>query len=336
MSDLAALAWPMERLSEAMESLARRAGMKPVRPGASALQSFPGTPENEAFERWLDHAGATFGIEVEPVLASGAEMQELLRAAGPAMLRYREVDESKSAEAAILLLLSANAHWAQLLGPDGRLVKFPLEAVRACLCADAERPVIADVDALLNQTHISARQRPRIRRLLIQERMAGQRIAGCWLLRTPPSASFTKQLSQARVPSRLVMMMAVFAALFVMEIAGWTLIGRGALGGRFDTGWLLAWALLLLGTIPLRWVGGWLQGTLAIALGVLLKQRLLTGALQISMHEARRRGAGQWLSRVIESEALESLAMSGGFSVLIAMIELCLAAWILSLGAGGG
>ncbi len=335
MIDLAALAWPMNRLPEAIESLARHAGMKPERPGSSPLPSFGGTPEHEEFDHWLDHVGAAFGIEVEPVLASGAEMEELLRAAGPALLRYREADERKSVAPSILLLFRASPRWAELLSPDLRIVRVPLEVVRACLCADAERPVIADVDALLNQTNIGERERPGIRRLLIQERMAGQRIAGCWLLRTPPTASFSKQITQAHLPSRLLTMLVIFAALFVMEIAGWTLIGRGALGGRLDTGWLLAWALLLLGTVPLRLIGGWLQGTLAIAIGVLLKQRLLAGALKISMHEARRRGAGQWLSRVIESEALESLAMSGGFSVLIATIELGLAAWVLALGAGG-
>jgi len=335
MTDLAALTWPLNRLPEAIESLARHAGMKPARAGASPPAPFQGAPEDQQFDHWLDHVGATFGIEVESVQASGAEMEEMLRAAGPALLRYRETDERRTVDAEILLLLRANGRSAYLLSPDLRVAKLPLETVRACLCADAERPVIADVEALLNQTDIAGRARQNIRRRLIQERMAGQRIPGCWLLRTPPTASFSKQLSQSRLPSRLLAMLAIFATLFLMEIAGWTLIGRGALGGRLDVGWLLAWALLLLGTVPLRLVGGWLQGTLAISIGVLLKQRLLAGALKISMHEARRRGAGQWLSRVIESEALESLAMSGGFSVLIATIELCLAAWVLTLGAGG-
>lgn len=333
MSELAALAWPLSRLPEAVESLAQCAGLRPARAAAS-MPPFQGTPEHEEFDHYLHHVGTAFGIEVESVAASGAEMEEMLRAAGPALLRYRDVGEQTSAGPAVLLLLRASSRSVTLLAPDLRTAKLPLETVRASLCADAERPVIADVDALLEQTNIAARPRRNLRRMLIQERMAGQRIAGCWLLRTPPSASFSKQVSEARLPSRLAAMLGIFAALFLMEIAGWTLIGRGALGGRLDAGWLLAWALLLLGTVPLRLVGGWLQGTLAIALGVLLKRRLLAGALKMSMHEARRRGAGQWLSRVIESEALESLAMSGGFSVLIAIVELCLAAWVLALGAG--
>ena len=160
MSDLAALAWPLDRLPEAIEALARRAGMKPAHAGASPLPPFQGTPEHEEFEGWLDHVGATFGIEVEPVLASGAEMEGMLRAAGPALLRYRAADAS---EPGILLLLHSSWHTAQLLSPDLSVAKVRLETVRACLCADAERPVIADVDALLDQTNIGVRQRPKIR-----------------------------------------------------------------------------------------------------------------------------------------------------------------------------
>src|SRR5688572_8681132 len=207
MNDLAALAWPMSRLPEAIEALARHAGMKPAHAGASPPPAFRTTPEHEEFDGWLDYVGASFGIEVEPVLASGAETEEMLRAAGPALLRYRETEQREEIEPSILLLLRANAHSAHLLSPDLQVVKIQLETVRACLCADAERPVIADVEALLNQTDITGRQRTKIKRRLIQERMAGQRIAGCWLLRTPPSASFSKQLAQAQLPSRLFAML---------------------------------------------------------------------------------------------------------------------------------
>src|SRR5687768_3381494 len=109
MSELAALAWPLSRLPEAIESLAHCAGMKPARAGASPPPTFRGTPEHEEFDRWLHHVGAPFGIEVESVIASGAEMEEMLRGAGPALLRYRETDEQKSVEPSILLLIRASA-----------------------------------------------------------------------------------------------------------------------------------------------------------------------------------------------------------------------------------
>ena len=46
-------------------------------------------------------------------------------------------------------------------------------------------------------------------------------------------------------------------------------------------------------------------------------------------------GAGQLLGRVIESEAVESLALSGGFLALLAGVELIMAAVVLGTGVGG-
>src|SRR5262249_46462306 len=79
----------------------------------------------------------------------------------------------------------------------------------------------------------------------------------------------------------------------------------------------------------------WTQGMLAIGVGGLLKQRLLYGALRLEPEEIRNQGAGQLLGRVIESETVESLALSGGFLALVSIIELILAASVLAAGAGG-
>jgi ATP-binding cassette subfamily B protein len=113
------------------------------------------------------------------------------------------------------------------------------------------------------------------------------------------------------------------------------MVGRAALQGRLDQGWLLAWALLLLTIVPLRLLETWLTGLIAIGGGGLLKQRLLYGALRLEPDEIRHLGVGQLLGRVIESEVVETLALSGGYLGLVALIELVLAAAVLALGAGG-
>jgi ATP-binding cassette subfamily B protein len=88
--------------------------------------------------------------------------------------------------------------------------------------------------------------------------------------------------------------------------------------------------------IPLDLLVSWSEGMFAIGAGALLKQRLLHGALKLDPEEMRHRGAGQLLGRVMESEAVESLALSGGILGLLAVIELMVAAAILASGAGGG
>lgn len=97
----------------------------------------------------------------------------------------------------------------------------------------------------------------------------------------------------------------------------------------------MAWALLLLTAVPFRLLAVWAQGRFAIGAGGLLKQRLLFGALRLRPEEIRTEGAGQMLGRVIESNAVESLSLSGGFLGVVALIELIAAAIVMRLGAAG-
>jgi ATP-binding cassette subfamily B protein len=78
----------------------------------------------------------------------------------------------------------------------------------------------------------------------------------------------------------------------------------------------------------------WLQGQIAIRAGGLLKERLLYGALRLEPDDIRRHGAGQLLGRVIETEAMESLALGGGFLSLESGIELVVAMLVAAFGAG--
>jgi ATP-binding cassette subfamily B protein len=155
------------------------------------------------------------------------------------------------------------------------------------------------------------------------------------MLRLPPTTGFWRQLSQAQLPRRVVLMLTVFTLVYGLEIVGWSLIGEAALNGRLDYGWLSAWALLVLSLIPLHLLGGWLDATFALDMGRILKKRLLAGALRMDLESVKHQGAGQLLGRVMESQALESLALNGGFAVIIAVIELVFAGWILAIGAGG-
>jgi ATP-binding cassette subfamily B protein len=113
------------------------------------------------------------------------------------------------------------------------------------------------------------------------------------------------------------------------------MLGLGALGGRLDRGYLIAWALLLLTLVPFRTLATAAQGRLAIDAGVLVKRRLMAGALALSPEEVRGDGAGALLGRVIESEAVESLALGAGFEGVTAVVELCVSAALLAAGAGG-
>jgi ATP-binding cassette subfamily B protein len=330
MNELAPALWPIERLHEALESLARHARLASESERILTAAPFGDEVTGDTMDRWLTRAAEQLHFECEAVEASASDLGDLLRRGGPALFHFTHENTHR-----VALLIGARRDTVHLLGTDLRVASLPLEQLRAAICAVAERPAGAETDTLLAETRVAPEHRDSVRRILVSERLAGQRFGGCWLLRRPPTASFWTQLAAIRVPQRLLAMLATFLLLYALEIGGWTLLGRGALGGRVDPGWLTAWALLLLGTVPLRLIGGWLQGMLATDAGVLTKQRLLANALRMNTSEIREQGAGRLLSRVIESEALESVTLSGGFAALTAVVELSLAMWVLAHGAGG-
>ena len=166
---------------------------------------------------------------------------------------------------------------------------------------------------------------------LVEERLRSRRLRGVWLLRIPSGASFGAQIAGAGGRRQLVLLALAHASQYRLWIAAWWLLGRAALQGRLDASWLSAWTLALFTLVPLQLAALWLQGRVAISVGALLKQRLLTGAFGLEPEEIRREGAGHLLGRVIEAEAVESLALGGGFMALLAALELVVAACVLAV-----
>ena len=121
-----------------------------------------------------------------------------------------------------------------------------------------------------------------------------------------------------------------------LVFASWAFLGSGALSGRLDYAWLTAWALCLASTVPLRAASRWLEGVVAVGFGGLLKQRLMVGAMTMDADLMRRKGAGQLLSEVLESEAIEQLGASGGLQIVLAALELLLAPFVIAFGAAAG
>ncbi|MDH3601203.1 MAG: ABC transporter ATP-binding protein/permease, partial [Candidatus Tectomicrobia bacterium] len=133
----------------------------------------------------------------------------------------------------------------------------------------------------------------------------------------------------------LLVLLGASVAQLSLTIVAWWIIGQSVLSGRFDWGWSLGWALMLLTAIAFQMLSIAAQSQLGMNAGALFKQRLLYGSLQLELEEIRHLGAGQFLERVMESEAVEQLALGGGFAAVLALIQLVMATAILALGAGG-
>jgi ATP-binding cassette subfamily B protein len=332
--DLASLFWPLSELGSGLEALARRSELQPAPvqiPNPPSLISSLGdsAARRDALNQWIESAATRLGLEAEPSAVPYEGLERLIENAGPAVLQVPGSDTPR-----FLFLLPRNRGRVSVLAPDLRIVPLQLEALRAMLCHKLEETVAPEVDGLLNEAGIPETRRSVAREALFLERLRTRELGGCWLLRQSPGADFWSQAKRIHLPRRLAMLLAAHAAEYLLLIVSWWLIGRAALAGHLDNGWLLAWALILLTLVPFRVLSTWLQGLLAINGGILFKQRLLFGALRLKPEEIRHKGVGQFLGEVMESEAVESLALSVGFQGLTAAIELIAAEVVLTQGVG--
>jgi ATP-binding cassette subfamily B protein len=328
--DIASISWPLARLGEGIDELVRRARLhvaphEPVAVPPSVLRDGAGE-----LRRWIGWAADRLGLEAKSVEATAGTFAAVIEQAGPALLQFNADDGPR-----FLLLLRARRGTPQLVCPDLRVRGCATQEVCALLTAEHEAPLRPQINHLLALAQVPPDRARRVGAAIARERLATTRIGGCWMLRLPATTGFWHQLKQARVPHKLAVMLAVFVVAYALEIMSWTLVGSAALDGRLDLGWLAAWALLLLSMVPIRLVGGWFDAMLAIDASRLLKSRMLAGALNFDTEEVRRQGVGQLLGRVMDSQAFEALAVNGGLSAIVAVVELAFAAWVMSLGAGG-
>jgi ATP-binding cassette subfamily B protein len=296
----------------------------PGAPGASRPVTGAGD-----LARAVELGSEWLGLEAEPVDVPYRELRALIRRAGPAILRIETKDEPK-----IATLVSANKRRATLVGPDG-LSQVRTEELWAALARPLEETLGGSVESVIERAGIVPRRRARARDALFTERLGPAHVAGIWVLRLPASAPFPRQLREAGALQAVAALGVSHAARYAMSLAAWWTLGRGALEGHLDRGWLVAWALLLVTQVPLRLVELRAQARIAIDAAALLKRRLLHGTLVIAPEEMRTEGAGHLLGRTIESNALESLAVSGGIGALLQSVDLVVSGAVLATGAAG-
>lgn len=344
--DMTALFWSPSQLGSGIEALARRSKLEPssvpVPPPPSSLAAMENASasrdllSHDSLNQWIESAANWLGVEAEPSAMPYEGLERLLENAGPAVLQVPGNGPLR------FLLLLPRASFSRrrgriaVLAPDLRTVSLRIDAARALLCSALEETVAPEVDRLLSEAGIADARRRAARAALLLERLRTKEVGGCWLLRQSPGAGFWSQAKRLHLPRRLGTLLVAFAAEYFLLIISWWLIGQAALSGHLDHGWLIAWALLLLTLVPCRVWSTWLQGVLAVNGGIIFKQRLLFGVLHLKPEEIRHKGVGQFLGEVMESEAVELLALLVGFQGLTAGMELIAAEIVLSQGVGRG
>ncbi|MCG8457846.1 MAG: ABC transporter ATP-binding protein/permease [Holophagales bacterium] len=314
--------WPAEALGPAMELLARRSGARPAGSGPPATAAE--LPPSADLTTRLRALAASRGLEVEPAGCSLADLRELLRSPTPAVLPLRGSDE---------VVVKLGARGGRPIVLDRRL--RPQRSKIGTLVEEMVGPVLdpprRELDGLLSAAGTAPGRRRRAVERLLAERLGDQELCRAYLLRLPASAPFLRQLRGLGLLGDLARLLLAQAAAVALFVCSWWLLGRGALSGHLDGGWLLAWLLLLLALVPAGLVQGRSQACITLGAGALLERRLLHGALRLDPDLLRPEGSGHLLGRVIESKVLARLGLGASFLAPMALIEVVAAAWIASL-----
>lgn len=314
--------WPLEVIGEAVVAAASLGGL-----AVAATPRYPPTADLAALDRWLAAVGEQLGISVEPMTATYREVERALATMHPALVRLG---------GGVLVVLGQHRGALRCLGPDGALRRISRRGVVRLLQVSYELPQQARISELLAHTQLKGAARARAEAGLLDELLSATVVLQAWRLRLQAGASFGRQLRDSGLVLLGTGLVTAHAAQYALFLLSWWTIGRAVIGGYLVPGWLLGWVLLLFGSILLQMLSTWRQGELAVGIGLLLRRRLLAGAIGLPPSVLKRDGVGKLLGRTFEAESLERLALSGGFLSALALLELVLAALVLAAGAGGG
>ncbi|MEZ4735541.1 MAG: ABC transporter ATP-binding protein [Caldilineaceae bacterium] len=262
---------------------------------------------------------------------SYVDIDQLIHGVAPALMRVSPAEEPPT----FLVIVRSNRQHVTLLTPTLGQRRVTAAVITHHLRTLAEAPFARLANELLASVNIAPARRAKVRSAMIGEQMSGVQLTGCWRLRLAPGANMWRQFRQARLLTPVALILAAHFVQQLFSLAGWWLIGQGALQGHFAWAWIFAWALLLYTAIPFQLFVTWIQSRIGLDAGALFKTRLLYGTLHLEPEEIRHEGIGQFLGRIMESEAFETLVLTGGFQGLIAIIELFTAFTVLTVGPGG-
>jgi ATP-binding cassette, subfamily B, bacterial len=321
------ISWPMARAGDAMQALARHARL-PCRPVALP-QPAEAITDREGSIAWMESTSASIGLQVENRLLSYAAMPEL-GAMGPALVEIRAGGEFR-----LLAVACSRKGRLLLLGPRLSTVRISAAALRSLIAVPLEKTLGANWNPIFDEADLHASSREKVLRCVFEDRLGEIPVAQVWCLRLPPAAGLLAQARRAGLAKTLAAFIATSFLEYGLWLVSWVLMARWALEGQFDSGWLFGWTLLLLTIIPIHMFSRQWQAKLAVSGSWLLMRQLLEGAFRLRHEEVRYQGVGQLLGRVLDAETLQSLALMGGTTGVLAVIQLAIAAGLLAfVGAG--
>jgi ATP-binding cassette subfamily B protein len=285
-------------------------------------------------------AAATGGGPSRPLPVEGQEIEAeipdldaMLRTAPPALLAL-DIDS----EERFLALARRRGPHLIAVAPDGAEHAIPVRDVVDHLrkSAFAAAPPREGLLALLStMTGGSEDRHAGVRRQRVLDELIGPaRIRGCWLLRRRDGVR--GRAREAGLWRWIAPFVGAHALQLALWIGAWMLLGAMAARADFGPTPLAALGLALGTMVGCRAVEAHAARMIALGAGTIIKRRLLDGSLRLGPDEVRRRGFGEYLARVLDTEAIETAGLTGAFLAINAVGGVIVTAVILHHGAGGG
>ena len=303
----AELLWPFSRRDELAHALARAAGVaRPAAPRWFNLRYEDVAPERPPSSRVRGLAPAFFALDADEAGVGGG----------------------------LLAVLAWEAGGARVLAPDGGQVTLSVARLARLLTGAAEARVSRGIDGVVARAAVDPARASGVRAALVGAALAGEAVVDGWRVRSA-AGSLAAALRAAGLARRLTLAASAYAAELVLLVTAWWMVGTRATSGRGPAGNVLEWVGVLAAFVAARFAASWAAGRLALEAGRLLRERLVDGLLALDTEPLRAEGIGQLLGRVLETEAVESLALGGGLLAVAGVFELTTGAVVLVLGARG-
>jgi len=328
MDSPAAAAWPACRLGDALVAIAER--LFPQRRAPHLHDPPADIADSSALAGFVEDAAYQVGLDVEAVDARVATVRELLAEGGPVLVAHSGPGSGAS-QFLVLLACDRRCRVAEVLGGDRRVHRLAAAEIDAWL-DDAKRGPAGEAFArFCGGLGLSPRGQEETRRILGGAVGPGRATVG-WAL-SPAAGSFVERFQQSGAVRVLGTALVSYLLAFALMVGSWWLLGAAALQGHLEQGWLRAWAMLLLTFVLCRWNGVWATGRLAVHVGGLVRERLLEGILRLPADEVRVKGVGHLLGTVLEADALDAFARTGGPALFADVFQFLFGTVVLVLGA---
>jgi len=313
--------WSLSNIGEAIRLLAQKSGL-PFNERAN-LPAF----RQQAAHEWIPSLSQQLQLDSQSVTISYDELERLLQIGSPALLELPNQQ---------FLLLLGKGFLAKILSsvsiiaPTGRTQRIKFAQIRDALSHRLD-PAFADqLEPLLAHMPLSDAQQDKARRVLLDSQLKKTQINGIWLFQASADNPFWSQINVVKLPRYLMQTVTWHLLNRAFLFMSWGMIGYMVFLGHAYIALILAWLLLILSITPINMLILWLEKQLSIVVGILLRQRLFDRALSLSQDEIKQKGAGQFLSWVMGSEAVEEAILIETPGMIRALVEL-LVAFVLFL-----